>query len=364
MDTAELKSHGPYSGLIKEFKTRRWLFNGTNIVFAALVFAQVLAQGATGQGARYVAPQNTPGSILLFPLVDTSEGNLSLVSITNTNSSQRFISGMPYREGQVDLLLRYIYSDGSVVENVSRMDAGGVYSFFAQSHAGRVHTGYLYVIARDPFTGEAIDFDFLLGSSLILDLNSQAGFGLDSIAFKALAKENNSPTGISPLGHVYSDIGKDGAFYLDGNEFSATYDSVSVPMLFEEIPGVIETELVVLTTLPVNYRIDVRIELFNNNESSFEVPMSFQVWKKSNFGAISEVAKTPNLNGVNPTGEIRTGWARIQATHAVDMTTGQAILSPGIMGCYLTRSRKGHLGCASLLVGSKARSGGVLPFLN
>ena len=329
---------------------------GWTLVF--FFMTSVMAQG------RYVAPQNTPGSILIFPLVDATPGRLTVVSITNTNTNRRFVSGMPYREGDVDLLLRYIYQDGSMVENVAQMEAGGVHSFFAQSHAGRVHAGYLYVIARDPFTGEAIDFDFLLGNALVLDLQTQAGFGIEALSFRSLAKENRSPTGLSPLGHVYSDLGKDGQFYLDGTEFSATYDRITVPVLFEEVTGEIETEIVLLTTLPSNYRVDVQLELFNNNETGFQVPFHFQVWMKSTFGALTEVARMPNLNGVNPTGEIRTGWARFQATHAIDLLTGQAMNAPGIMGCFVTHSPRAHVGCASGLIGEGARTGGILQFLN
>ncbi len=110
-----------------------------------------------------------PGSVLIYPLYDSSPGIFTYLSVTNTNESE-FACGNGFREG--DVLLRFLYFDGVSCSNFARfelMSPADTLTVITAQHNPDGAQGYLVIQALDPETMFPMSFDYLLGHASILD---------------------------------------------------------------------------------------------------------------------------------------------------------------------------------------------------
>ncbi len=93
----------------------------------------------------------------------------------------------------------------------------------------------------------------------------------------------------------------------------------------------LETELVLVSLLGRDFRINVNFLFYDNEEDVFSRSFTFVCWTSVKLSDISLI--TRNLGGRS--GEAQTGWARIDGDFAVNLITGllwtsEEVVPPGI----------------------------------
>jgi len=298
-------------------------------VFRKTLFACCLA--AVGLLARTAAAEvslGQPGSVLIFPLVDSTDSGNTLITITNTNTSELFCD-FPFREGDVKLAFFYVDGKSWLCSDLCEfLSPADTLTVLTNRHNPNMEQGFLIVQARDVATGLPMVFNYLVGMATVvnMDFNFEwsylpysfsahfTGSGWDDNCRRRLIEDD----GCIKFGNP--DHEGPGVVYYD--RFP---DTLIIPRFFGEgspdsQPGLtFSNNLFLMSTMssfPPPNQTALNILGWNNNERRFSRTARFACWLSAPLGDFTSAVSQDNLaSGGDPdeTLGVATGWMTLKA---------------------------------------------------
>ncbi len=271
-----------------------------------------------------------PGSVLIFPLFDSTAGNNTLLTVTNINEDERVcLPFNGFRKG--DIQLHYVYfsdvwAQSDTDENLTPADTLTV---LARGHNPNQENGFLVVEARDPETNFPSTFNYLLGSAIVVNSEFDFQWSYTPYAFESLGR------GGAPCQNILEQPG-DPTFDtldFDGIEYSAFPSTLYLDHFFgegEARPGVTFSNMLYLLStdpggpLPEEMT-NVDVQGYNNNERGFSRSFRFNCYTVTTLNDITNAASQAALaTDGNPDelGGISSGWLRMSTRNS----TGHGLL--------------------------------------
>ena len=319
--------------------------------------ATLLALAMAGAAVAGASSEGDPGSVLLFPLYDSSAGAATAISVTNTNVDDSSCAGSPY--GTADIALEYVYFDGETIgiQRLTRYEflaPGDKLSVLAGEHNELFDQGMVMVSAVDPEdVSRTVAFDFLLGSALVVQTDGpQWSFDYAAYAF------DSKNAGYEPCNLQATDADGDGAADFDGVEYSLFSHQIVVPTFFEE-QGAFTNQCIFATTAPPVYRAEIQLAFWNNRGQKFTRHFNFSHWFHGTLSDISAIVT--NLNGTQDEFQVQTGWIDLHATRMVDGAGNPAATTPGVLMLFAERSDAGNISWGGRTIGKGTTDGFELP---
>jgi len=333
---------------------------------AGIVAIALLLLAAPAPTVLAAPSEFRPGSLLVYPLVDSRAmmGRSTTLSITNTNASRMVSPVNHFREG--DVRAHYFYVEGAApwgaFDRVEYLTPNDTLTVVASEHAPDLNQGFLIVLAGDPESERAVTFNYLIGESLLVDVLTGRTTLLPAVPFEALA--NGQPR--SNTNHAFTDLNGNGSADLDGLEYE-TFPGVLYLDRFFQQSNTLETELILVTLLGRDFRVEMDFLIYDNEEDVFSRTFQFLCWTRVRLTDISQI--TRSLGGRAT--EAQTGWMRLMGRYAVNILNGAywrnegqvpVTLDPPILGAVLERIM-GPMGMeyGHLLHHSGAQNGNEFP---
>lgn len=293
-------------------------------------------------GPLAAAGNQEAGSLLVFPEFDNRSGNVTYVTITNTNADAQ--------AGTVDVHIVYVDASTCIQSNRQvRLTPRDTTTFLTSFHVPAVQRGYLFAYAQSPTTGKAIDFDFLIGTSLRIQASPRGDYSISPFVFEGL-------TGPDQV----TDVNSSGKPDLDGIEYDRAPNRIFVPRFFNQHAeplalGTWASELVLFQPLSTaGTTTQTAFLVYNDNEQPFSIEFSFQCWQRARLVSISGVFTDDFLKStahdpseVGGLTWVETGWFEVKGTSSTS-STGQSTSNPPVLG---------------VLIDVKPNSAAQLPFL-
>jgi hypothetical protein len=302
-----------------------------------LAAAAALAAGLVAGSAMAQPRQLEPTSLQIFPLYVSEDGTGTLVSVTNINDDRTFCPDEDFRGG--DVVVHYVYIDGRTWREFDRFEPltpGDTLSVIVAEHNPDSGFGFLVTRALDPVTLEAIDFDYLIGSAIVVESNLNFMWQYTPYGFRGNA-DDDTQEGCS---RVLVDDDGDGAADFDGVEYDFFPAELFVASFFEE-RGAFGNEIALLSTAGQDFINDVRLLIWNNNEQKFSRTIKFVCFEKKALSELSRVAT--RLGGRS--GELQTGWVSIKGVRVVDRSgnpvpnSSNGVTVPPLLGVFMQMIR-------------------------
>lgn len=246
-------------------------------VFAALTL--VLSFGTTAS-AQPVHGQ--PASALFFPVFDSGTNSDTLLTVTNTNTLL-LSCGNGFRQGDVNIHYVYFNSvDCNEFDRTESLTPGDTLTVLASEHNPEVEEGFLWVEAQDPETGEAITYDFLIGSCHVVKTTGGAAgdflwaytpYGFTSLITSGAQTDCNS-------GAYFTDDDGDNDADFGGPdaEYSAFPERVYLDNFFAEDGVAIDLDNKIYLMVASRGITDASILAWDNNENRFSIGTGFNCW--------------------------------------------------------------------------------------
>jgi len=277
------------------------------------------------------------GSVLVFPVFDTTAGAGTIVCVTNTNTSRIYCPNTDFLSG--DVVLHYQYIDGEFCLEFDRyeyLSPGDTLCLIVNEHNPESKEGFLVVSAVDPSDFSArIDFDYLIGSAMVVQSDLNFMWAYTPYAFRALPQVGDP--GECDIHTTDGDA--DGAIDFDGVEYDLFPAEIFIDSFFEET-GNFTNLLTLMSTSGQDYINEVDFLFWNNIEGKYSRTFKFVCWWTGPLSEISLIAK--DLGGLE--GEIgkpvETGWVAIKGSRILDLAgnpvpdaTGAAAV-PALLGTF------------------------------
>jgi hypothetical protein len=288
--------------------------------------------------------RSVPGSVLVFPLFDNRVGNVTLATVTNTNTSlANGPGGLP--AGTVDVEFVYIgrYGPGNVdlpcLESnfTHRLTPGDTITLYTAAENPNAERGFFYAFANDPQSGIAISWNYLAGELLLLSADSAVGDSIQAVSFRSPGRDR-SPT----------DVDADGIRDLDGIEYDGAPAELFVPRFLgqdpvSELVGFSDRLILIALSGGNQFETIVSFSVFNDNEQPFSSTYQFRCWDDPLLTSISGVFLNEFLlTGTdNAAGEFlgapprEYGWFKLDGARA--FSTQDEIVDPAIYAVLLER---------------------------
>jgi hypothetical protein len=330
----------------------------------------------TGPGPECPVGIRKPASLLVFPEFDSRQLATTLITVTNTSTDFAPVGNL--FAGTVDVEYVYIGKLDALGQPIScletnltrRLSPNDTLTVVARTQNPNQQLGYLYVFAKSPTTGQAIVFNHLIGSALILDDFVGADYSFEPYAYLGLGTEG-SPT----------DADGDGVRDLNNIEYSCAPDQLLFPRFLGQsannapdpefgagLAG-LQSDLVLLNLSGgKDFDAIVDILLYNDNEEVFSAQTSFVCWTRrrlldinSAFSQAFLVTTNHDQNEVLGAPSLETGWFRLNgriASSSAAVVEDPAILAllieslpPGSGACDLPFETGSQLNGDLLLIG-------------
>jgi hypothetical protein len=276
--------------------------------------------------SAFASGSGTPGSLLVFPNFDNTRGDLTLITVTNTSNDQ--VAGT--------VNVEFVYINGETCQEFNRtrtLTPNDEISVLTKNDNPNMHKGYVYVFAKSKTTGQAIKFDHLVGSALIIEGgDTEPDYLLAPWTFAAgAALAEGANTNLN--GNSLRD--------LDGLEYEKAPDQLIVPRFLGEHGPLDADEDLVLINLTGGAAFIAVVDflVYNDNEEVFSAQYSFQCWAKVGLDEISSVFENDFLVTTNhAAGEVpgtttanfpETGWYRMNGNTA--FSTAVQFSDPAIL---------------------------------
>lgn len=269
---------------------------------------------------RELAGYTRPGSLLIFPEVESSAGISTLVAVT-------LADGAPGNR-----LVRFVYVDDDTCSTLTQarvLTPNDSYIAIASADMPAFTRGWMYAFVDGP-SGFPIAHDHIAGSSLRLDGLQALEYGIDAIPFRSPRSANTDADG-------------DGLRDLNGIE----YDSAPDRLVFPQFLGsrlTRESDLILINLSGGGaFTASVEFQIFNDNEQAFSAQTSFTCWTKRTLSSISTAflhdflvgLTNHNVNEVLGWGNVESGWFTVDG---VTSSSAQAtITDPAILGVLVQR---------------------------
>ncbi len=315
--------------------------------FAAFVLATLATPAAAQPDPDSDGPRHlVRASVLIYPVFDIRPGFNTLVTVTNTNTDRR-VHDNGFRTG--DVTVHFVYVDGeSWAESDLPEDLtpGDTITVRVTDHQTDNLRGWLWVEARDPeFPDRPIDFDFLIGSAILTNMDFNLDWEYAPYSFRSLICENGERkdehkyTGESGNGHCYVEDPEepDGFLNFDGIEYDFFPDELYVDQFFGEgmpadkLPGAtFANTIYILSTEMVGTVLNL---LFYNNNERFtsRANQRFDCWTGRPLSGFGTIANHDQIRGNYNPNELRGipyGWVLIRSNDP-------------ILACFVQRITRG-----------------------
>jgi hypothetical protein len=301
----------------------------------ALAAAAALVAGATTAQAQ---PRHLqPASVLVYPYFDSTPGAGTIISVTNTNDDRTFCADEDFRGG--DVVAHYVYIDGENWREFDRFEPltpGDTLSVLADSHNPEMNRGFLYVKALDPVTLDLIDFDYLIGSAIVVQSEFNFLWGYTPYAFRGLADDATQ----DGCNRIVINAGSQEVFF-DGASYDQFPSELFIDSFFEQRNS-FGNLLVLMSTAGQDFINEILFLFWNNREQKFSRTFKFVCWVATDLKSISNVVARlngdPDELGRNP---VQTGWADITGVNTLDLAgnpaerDGNLIGPPPILGVFM-----------------------------
>jgi len=299
-----------------------------------------------------------PASLLVFPEFDSRAMSTTLITVTNTNGD--FTPLGTLSEGTVDIEYVYIGKLNAAGQTIPcletnftrRLTPNDTLTVIAGVQNPNQSLGFVYVFAKSPITGQAIVFNHLVGSAIILDNFAGADYSFEPYAY----------LGVGPAGTTTDDDG-DGVRDLNNLEYSCAPDVLLFPRFLGQSNVVPKAQLgglpvvgyesdLVLLNLSGGKDFDVVVDylIYNDDEEVFSAQSSFVCWEKrtlleinSAFGQAFLSTTNQDPNEVLGAPNLETGWFRLDGRVAA--SGADVVQDPAILALLLERLPGGRAAC-------------------
>ncbi|MFN0009265.1 MAG: hypothetical protein ACKVXR_15280 [Planctomycetota bacterium] len=301
------------------------------------------AMSLLGFAPSALADGREPGSLLIFPEFDNRVGDVTMFTVTNTNTDFNHDPATNLPRGTVKVHFIYIgVVDASgnplpclEVDREVTLTPGDTFTFLTRSHNPQQQQGFMYAYAKHPTSGEAVTFNDLIGNALFLN-------GINAIDY------STNPISLEgKTGHLNNtDVDSDGNRDLNDSEYDELPDEIKIPR-FLATGGVLRSELILLG-LSGGARFDTVIDLlvYNDNEEVFSAQRTIRCWERVALDVISNVFTQSFLVGTShaanePLGATgrESGWIHLDG--GVAYSTVEQILNPAVYGVLVERVARG-----------------------
>jgi HYR domain-containing protein len=281
-----------------------------------------------------------PASALVFPLFDSTAHRGTVITVTNTDTD-RLLCGNGFHAGDVRLLYTYFGFDESrqfcrEFDTSHFLTPGDTLTVLADQDNPEGEVGWLWVEARDPETGEAIAFDHLLGSAIVVDtdldfLDQYLPYGFRSYVARA------GLLGVPGCSAPPTDVNGNGRADFDGIEYDFWPQRLLLDQFFQEGGGTggFANELT-LASCDVDpfddHGTNVSIHPWNNRERSFSVALNFECFFHAPLSSISGIfarlGGDPNELVVSGH-HLQSGWVEFDADDPILGVFFQRVVGSG-----------------------------------
>ncbi len=286
-----------------------------------------------------------PASLLIFPLYNSTQGNNTLITMTNTNEDESACSS-GFRQG--DIQLHYVYFSETCQESDTQEDLtpADTITVLARGHNPNFEKGYLLVEARDPELQVPTLYNHLIGSGIVVNSEFDFQWAYTPYAFEAIFDFDALNGLVDGCGRkIVPDT--DDIINFDGYEYSSFPDVLLLDHFFgegtpENGPGVTFDNMIFLMSTE-SLDTDLSILGWNNNERRFSRTFQFDCFFMGKLSDISR-AVTQSYQDIDANdaelGGINTGWLKITAEEG-----------HGILGLHVHMADIGGRGRMSFVAG-------------
>ncbi len=295
-----------------------------------------------------------PGSLLLFPEFDNRMGNVSVVTVTNTDCTGA-------AGGQnVDVEFIYIDEDGCAEYNKTEtLTPCDTLTFLTNFHNPNHEQGYVYAFAKNQ-DGDPIVWNHLIGSLLVISGFQAFDYGLNPVVFQGMGDQG-----------TLTDIDMDGNRDLDGAEYEPAPDTILIPRFLGQDPPPAKGQVagfrsqLILIALTGGRQFDTQVcfLFWNDNEEQFSAQHTFSCWEKPyldeiTFAFRNTYLKTTDhdLDEIIGADHRESGWICLQGCLAT--SAQESIMDPSIYAVLV--ERVGSFGVADLPFECGIRMNGAL----
>ncbi len=295
---------------------------------------QFLLTGLTALGlaSAAIADGRNPGSLLLFPEFDSRTMNVTLLTVTNTNSDFTPTAGGGFN-GSVRVEFIYIgkYAPGgselSCLETNREhlLTPNDTLTLLTYAHNPQHEQGFVYVFAKNPQTGQAIVFNHLIGNAVTLNGLWSLDYSMNPVSFLGIGSGAGTTT----------DVDGDGIRDLDGAEYENVTDEVYIPRFLGQ-GGSFNSELILVGLAGGRaFETIVNFWIYNDNEEAFSAQYLFRCWARVPLGSINGAFNTSflvntnqNQNEILGASNYESGWFKVYGATA--FSSAEQIVDPAI----------------------------------
>jgi len=273
----------------------------------------------------------TPSSLLIYPVVDSrlGQGMGTVISVTNTNRNRVINTNTNLPRGTVQV--RYWYVKGTdpwtFTDIPELLTPNDILTVLAGNHNPELELGFLIVIAEDPTNDALINFNYLIGDEVVVDVAGARTWAVNAMGFKALANGATQPNGAG-----LADSDQDGRADFDGSEYERFPEFLFMSSFFQQ-SATMEGDLTLVALLGRDYRVGVNFLIYDNEEDQFSRNFFFTCWTRVRLLDISSIFDS--LGGTSS--EEQVGWARIDGGDAINILTGRVIFDAPLVGARSQR---------------------------
>lgn len=312
-----------------------------------------LAFGAT-LAALAAADGRNPGSLLLFPEFDHSQGHNTLVTVTNTNLDS----------GLGTVRVHYQYVSGvtgqtlcTEADRIEILTPGDTITVLTSLHnPGAFNRGFLYVYAVDS-ASRPVSFNYLAGDVVQVDAANSLQYAVNPLPFFAVAPQGN-----------LTDVDNDGIRDFDGVEYEQAPNRILIPRFMGQSATYTDDLVLIALTGGKQFTTLLDFLLYNDNEEIFSGQHSFKCWKKVNLLSVNAAFANSFLHDFTndapseilgaPTQEA--GWISINGNMA--WSTNTAIQDPAFLAVLVERAGGPNKAAAELpFFDGRQANGSLLP---
>lgn len=349
-----------FTGVFGRFVGVRATFTRTSSSTLSPLLFDLTIEGLAGTGETDCPVGiRKPASLLVFPEFDSRAMSTTLITVTNTNANFAQLGNL--FEGTVDVEYVYIGKLNAAGQTIPcletnftrRLTPNDTLTVIAGVQNPNQALGFLYVFAKSPITGQAIVFNHLVGSGLILDNFTGADYSFEPYAYLGVGIEGTT-----------TDDDGDGVRDLNNLEYTCAPDVLLFPRFLGQSNAPPPDTLVGGVTV-VGYQADlvllnlsggkdfeavVDFLIYNDDEEVFSAQSSFVCWEKrtllevnSAFGQAFLASTNQDPNEVFGAPNLESGWFRLDGRIAT--SSADVLQDPAILGLLLERLPGGRAAC-------------------
>jgi hypothetical protein len=300
----------------------------------ALSALTVLA--SLGIATEAKANGRNPASLLLYPEFDNTVPDLTLLTVTNTNTGVNPDGSSGTIRVEFVYIGKYNLAHQPIncqeFNRTETLTANDTLSVVTKVHNPQQEQGFVYLFAKDPVTGAAKVFNYLIGNLMTLESITSLEYSMNPVAFKGIGNAAGN-----------TDLNGDGLRQLDGMEYEAVTDSILIPRFIGYDGVVYKSELIFLgLTGGAQFTTVVDFLVYNDNEEVFSAQYSFKCWDRVPLGTINGVFTQTFLKSTNNAPneiigapQVKAGWMRIKGNSA--FSTAAQFANPAIYAVLIEK---------------------------